>query len=522
MTFKTFKNVLLSSAAVFALSTSVSADVIWSEDFETDGNGVRYTTNTPEFSDGAGDFFTRIDQNGTNVGSYYEISGQSGEYYFAGMDIDGEGASLPVTMTFTVDISGATDLVFKGLFAEDDDGVNQDWDDADYFYIEYQIDGGGWNKLIQFAGIPDGDAYNHEPAEDTDFDNIGDGVTLSDVLTEFTKTIAGTGSTLELRVTISLNAGDEDIAFDNLRVEGTVAAPSVADQNDFNADGHADILFEKADGSYIVQKMDANGTAGQIFVSNPSKNWEAKAIADFDANGYNDILFIEPAGDLRIAFFDASGKVNSLYLIGNRGWMIEGTGDFNNDSSKDILFRKMDGSLIAMYISANGKAGQQFISADRNRSVEAVADFDANGYADILFQEADGSRIVWYMGANGKESNLRLTGPAQGLWKVKGTGDFNSDGNADVLFQKPDETNLIWTMNGAGKLGKIDITKTWNAQSIGDYNNDGYADILFKRPNGSLSVLLMNAGGEIGSIFVMNDQGWIVKPSETMDMPIVF
>ena len=45
--------------------------VIYTEGFESDGNGTRYTTSVAEFSDGDGDFFTRTD------GSIQERDGDS-------------------------------------------------------------------------------------------------------------------------------------------------------------------------------------------------------------------------------------------------------------------------------------------------------------------------------------------------------------------------------------------------------------------------------------------------------------
>lgn len=98
---------------------------IFFEDFETDGNGTRYATNVAEFSDGSGDFFIRTDE--TNVGGFYDVNGQSGDFYFAAMDLDGEGGPTDVSLTFNdIDITGVTNLGFSGLFAEDDDGTNQD------------------------------------------------------------------------------------------------------------------------------------------------------------------------------------------------------------------------------------------------------------------------------------------------------------------------------------------------------------------------------------------------------------
>lgn len=113
---------LLFTCIMFA--GTASADTLLFEDFE-DSN-ITYTTSVPEFSDGAGDFFTRT--NGSNIGGFVNYGGFDGNYYFAGMDLNGEGAALPLTMTFSgIDISGYTNLSFSALVAEDDDGANEDW-----------------------------------------------------------------------------------------------------------------------------------------------------------------------------------------------------------------------------------------------------------------------------------------------------------------------------------------------------------------------------------------------------------
>lgn len=46
--------------------------ILFQEGFETDGNGTRYITSVPEFSDGFGDFFTQTD------GSFWKATGQQG------------------------------------------------------------------------------------------------------------------------------------------------------------------------------------------------------------------------------------------------------------------------------------------------------------------------------------------------------------------------------------------------------------------------------------------------------------
>ncbi|MEL6519355.1 MAG: ExeM/NucH family extracellular endonuclease [Pseudomonadota bacterium] len=252
--------------------------VIFTESFTTDGNGTRYSTSTPEFSDGSFDFFSRVGALvGTTISGTYEITGNDGAY-FAAQDIDGEGAALPVTLDFTgIDISSFTDLSFSVDAAEDDssDG-NEDWDLSDFVHIDFQIDGGGYQSLLHFESVPDGDAFNAVPAVDTDFDGDGDGTELTNAFQTFTAAIAGLGSTLDVRATFSLNAGDEDIAFDNFVVEGTEAGPTVVVLEDFEdadvaytvstpefSDGFFD-FFIRTDGTTNIgtgyDLLDADGT----------------------------------------------------------------------------------------------------------------------------------------------------------------------------------------------------------------------------------------------------------------------
>ena len=215
------KRFLLFISALFITTLSFGQIEIWQENFETASG---FTTSPDQFTDGSGDYFTRT--NGSDVTA--KISNISGYYFFGAMDTDGEAPNQAVGLTVTfpeVDITGFTDLIFKGFFAEDasSDGKN-DWDAGSNVTVQYSIDGGTLQNIIAFeANVDD---TNQEASEDTDFDGTGDGTVLTDVLTEFTKNIANTGSSIVITVTINnLKSGDEDIAFDNFRLEGTSSTP---------------------------------------------------------------------------------------------------------------------------------------------------------------------------------------------------------------------------------------------------------------------------------------------------------
>jgi len=191
--------------------------IIVAEDFE-DGL-INYTTSITEFSDGSSDYFGRVPTISITGVSFNNTQGNG---YFAAQDIDGEGADSQQSLTFSnINISNYTDLEFSAFWAEDDDGSNQSWDISDFVLIEYNIDDGGFQNLF---AIEDQGATNTEPRIDTDFNGIGDGAVITDTFTQYTSPIAQTGDLITIRITFDLNSGDEDIAFDNIQLTGTLAA----------------------------------------------------------------------------------------------------------------------------------------------------------------------------------------------------------------------------------------------------------------------------------------------------------
>jgi hypothetical protein len=188
--------------------TTVNSAIVATLDFESAGG---YTTSTTEFISGSTDYFTRTD--GSDIGGVgYSNSG----FWFAAQDIDAVGATLPVSLFWSVDITGYSGLSFNFDVAEDDDGTNQDWDASYYVHVNYSIDGGSAQNLIWFEN--DGSTFNSAPFQDTDFDGVGDGAEVTETFSNFSSVIAGSGSTLTIEIIFSLDSGDEDFAMDNLQV----------------------------------------------------------------------------------------------------------------------------------------------------------------------------------------------------------------------------------------------------------------------------------------------------------------
>ncbi|MGB3757380.1 MAG: hypothetical protein WBA07_13550 [Rivularia sp. (in: cyanobacteria)] len=197
---------------------------------ETFDNDSQFSKSSKFFSDGSKDYFGISDgDTQNNYGSGNPPSGiktYTGftNKFLTGQDLDGEGASLPITLTWSnLDISWLTNLQFSGDFASLFDSPG-DIDAADFIKIYYSIDGGQEQNLLWFSGENfSSTSFNGVFLQDTNFDGVGNETELGNAAQNFTTAISGTGSKLDLKLEISLNADDEDFALDNFLITGITA-----------------------------------------------------------------------------------------------------------------------------------------------------------------------------------------------------------------------------------------------------------------------------------------------------------
>jgi autotransporter-associated beta strand protein len=164
--------------------------------------------------DGTNDYFQITD--GSNIAPTY--TGNVGDF-LAGQDIDDggwTGSDSPSQLEWTgIDISNTSDLEFEGLFASE---ATDKIDSSDFLLVQYQIDDGGYQDLLAFQN--DGSTFNTRFSQDTDFNGVGDGANLTAAFAAFSNSIAGTGSTLDLRFTAAVDSGGEDFAADEFIITG--------------------------------------------------------------------------------------------------------------------------------------------------------------------------------------------------------------------------------------------------------------------------------------------------------------
>ena len=223
------------SAALMATGMAGSAQAvdILVESFETDGNvgtgDGRYTASQP-FNDGTSDHWNRTDGSDiANVTAAY--SGFDGSFFWAAEDVNDNGGNglTPQTLEFIdLDINGLENLAFTGLFGAGNalgPGASN-YDAADFVRVEYRIDGAGADPYT--AGVCFGyfnannDDFNEPFGLDADCDGEADAplTQLVPAMASYGFSIPGTGSTLDLLISVSVDSGSEEFGFDDFLLTG--------------------------------------------------------------------------------------------------------------------------------------------------------------------------------------------------------------------------------------------------------------------------------------------------------------
>jgi hypothetical protein len=186
--------------------------------FETSGSG--YTVTGVPNPTSPDDWWERTD--GTTVNPTAAFTGKQGTYFFYGEDTDnGRTADDPVYVTLSsVSVSGYTNLQVKILVAAKND-VGSSLEKEEYLKIQYAFDGGSFSTRAQFITPNVNDTYY---AEDTNADGTTDGASLSPAFAEFTYSIPSSGTNLQIRIAANIDQGNEEIGFDNIRIQGTEEA----------------------------------------------------------------------------------------------------------------------------------------------------------------------------------------------------------------------------------------------------------------------------------------------------------
>ena len=219
------------AANVFLATFDVDSTCAVRESFEigapTYDSGL--VTAADKFYSGIRDFWT--DTDGSNIASATAnpaaYSGENGFRYWAGQDLDQVDDATDTLVLGPVPVSGFTGLTFSGLFAADGiSGGIPRYDPGEGIEVAWSIDGSAFTTALAFkSDLASGS--NGNIRKDINLDGVGDGGILGTLFSSHSFPIPTTGNNLTIRVTGILNGSQEEVAFDDLKVNGT---PTTANQ----------------------------------------------------------------------------------------------------------------------------------------------------------------------------------------------------------------------------------------------------------------------------------------------------
>ena len=209
----------------FLLTNLANAQInLLTEDFETDGEGTRYTSNN--FDDACNDFFERYSNGGGNCLTN-EPTNISGTFYWAGEDVDAASGGTGIVTLNPVTVT-SYNLEMKVFIAV---GRPNDFrfETVDELLFQYNMDGAGWNTFAAFYGSYEGSGFiNGDLTQDADFNGMGDPGGLEITSSDFVDLIFPipvTGNSLEVRFIYGQDGGTEEIMVDNIRINSTPPLP---------------------------------------------------------------------------------------------------------------------------------------------------------------------------------------------------------------------------------------------------------------------------------------------------------
>ncbi len=280
----------------------------------------------PNGNGGSGqDFFDRTNLAGAPAQEVFTYNGFDGSFFVAGEDIDGTLLSGPIgeVLISGVNISGQSSLEVTIAFAS---GTNIDIDDAnDAMWVEVSIDGGSFVEIGRFEADPNttsGSGFNGQFAEDTDGDNDGDGILLDGNFTDFTWPIQGTGNTLDIRISMYLNSGDEEGAFDNVRVAGISSSTPTITLTPSSLTGftYVENAGPSSEQSFTVSGSNLTNDINLSLGGNTNFEWSLTSGGPYQTTDLtitesggsaNDIVYVRMVSGLTAGNYNATGTATS-------------------------------------------------------------------------------------------------------------------------------------------------------------------------------------------------------------------
>lgn len=246
----------------------------------------------------------------------------------------------------------------------------------------------------------------------------------------------------------------------------TLERPAVR-KGDVDGDDQTDLVLARpADGKVRVWNMSEGQRLANtpLYPDSPAPEWSVAGVDDFDGDGHNDLLLRRTDdGALWQWMLGGAGGVEcqgGLPLAGSAPistqWELAATGDFTLDGWPEIVWQERDTGRLLVWITTNAayagvRAPMPDAPLDPNWRVVAAQDFDGDGKRDLLwFNTTSGRLVQWLLDAGLRRQAGRFTNPpavSDASWQAVAAGDYGvgPGGQADT-------SDVVWRNSFSGRL----------------------------------------------------------------------
>jgi hypothetical protein len=394
-------------------------------DFETAGG---YTTSVTEYLTSNAAYYTRLNYatNSSSISTPAPYTNYQGSWIFVMEDTGGPTETQTMTLS-SVNISGYTSLQVKVLVAgQNNTAGTLEINKHMSFYAN--IDGGGDVLIGSFRGNGSS-SYLYKDDNLSGSIEGGETTVLTAAFTEYTFNISGTGSNIVISTKCLLSTVNEEGAYDNIRVLGTLAPTNNAP---------TDISLSATS---VSENVAGNTTVGTL------------STTDADAGDTHTYSLVAGAGDTDNGSFNISGS----------NLRITNSPNYETKSSYSVRVQTSDGTATyseAFTITINDVAEPPTVTTQAVSSILATT-ATGNGNITVLGEPTPTQYgVVWDENANPDVALSTKT--TQGV--PGGTGAFTSS----ITGLSPNTTYHVraYATNTAGTSYGNDITFTTTPEQV--------------------------------------------------------
>jgi hypothetical protein len=224
---------------------------------------------------------------------------------------------------------------------------------------------------------------------------------------------------------------------------------TITGQLDFNGDGGSDLLVRHANGAFSIWTSTGAGFNVDAY-SNDTVDpyWHIAAIGDFDGNGRDDLIFRNADGGMTEWQSTGTGFAENVYIHNNAapGQVLVGAMDMNGDGRDDLVWRDPGtGAFSVWNATDSGFDENSYVntSVGTDWSLAALADMNGDGRGDIVWRnDSDGTVTEWLSSGDHFDANAHIEHGVSLDWQLVQAADYNGDGMADLAFRN-DQTGAV-------------------------------------------------------------------------------